>query len=255
MDSSELGTSHFTCPGCYFCTDRNEKILPKLTLIASAGRQQPHLRQIRKVFTHILLNANFWFYLLVFRKSPGYWFLLNTLIQSTTEKYTDNVALPYRASFTQSILIIANEVAVTRQKQATVIVCVFWTKFRHLCLSSFWNNTTFAIIDHCFLLLKCCFLLKKRYDVEKGVQKSDESQVDGGQGNLPGTRKIYEFYNAPIVKFWFHTVSHHSRTWIDKPLLWSFKCHLILLLLFLACICNHLVVGVDGKLFEYFSDN
>ncbi|NXY05428.1 TRPM6 protein, partial [Pteruthius melanotis] len=54
----------------------------------------------------------------------------------------------------------------------------------------------------------CCFLLNKVYDVEKGVQKSDESQVDGTQGNLPGTRKIYEFYNAPIVKFWFHTMSY-----------------------------------------------
>ncbi|NWY45030.1 TRPM6 protein, partial [Sylvia atricapilla] len=48
----------------------------------------------------------------------------------------------------------------------------------------------------------------KVYDVEKAVQMSDESQVDGGQRNLPGTRKIYEFYNAPIVKFWFHTMSY-----------------------------------------------
>ncbi|KFV48457.1 Transient receptor potential cation channel subfamily M member 6, partial [Tyto alba] len=48
----------------------------------------------------------------------------------------------------------------------------------------------------------------KDYDVEKVTQKSDESQVDGGQGNLPGTRKIYEFYNAPIVKFWFHTMAY-----------------------------------------------
>ncbi|KAM6036065.1 transient receptor potential cation channel subfamily M member 6 isoform 1-T2 [Theristicus caerulescens] len=48
----------------------------------------------------------------------------------------------------------------------------------------------------------------KDYDVEKIAQKSDESQVDGGQGNLPGTRKIYEFYNAPIVKFWFHTMAY-----------------------------------------------
>ncbi|NXY13498.1 TRPM6 protein, partial [Atrichornis clamosus] len=48
----------------------------------------------------------------------------------------------------------------------------------------------------------------KGYDVEKVTQKSDESQVEGGQGNLPGTRKIYEFYNAPIVKFWFHTMSY-----------------------------------------------
>uniref|UniRef100_A0A8C8E745 non-specific serine/threonine protein kinase n=1 Tax=Otus sunia TaxID=257818 RepID=A0A8C8E745_9STRI len=48
----------------------------------------------------------------------------------------------------------------------------------------------------------------KDYDVEKVPQKSDESRVDGGQGNLPGTRKIYEFYNAPIVKFWFHTMAY-----------------------------------------------
>ncbi|KAM8983338.1 transient receptor potential cation channel subfamily M member 6 isoform 1-T1 [Ara ararauna] len=48
----------------------------------------------------------------------------------------------------------------------------------------------------------------KDYDVEKVAQKSDESQIDGGQGNLPGTRKIYEFYNAPIVKFWFHTMAY-----------------------------------------------
>ncbi|NXP21937.1 TRPM6 protein, partial [Scytalopus superciliaris] len=48
----------------------------------------------------------------------------------------------------------------------------------------------------------------KDYDVEKVGQKSGESQVDGGHGNLPGTRKIYEFYNAPIVKFWFHTMSY-----------------------------------------------
>uniref|UniRef100_A0A8B9VEM1 non-specific serine/threonine protein kinase n=1 Tax=Anas zonorhyncha TaxID=75864 RepID=A0A8B9VEM1_9AVES len=45
-------------------------------------------------------------------------------------------------------------------------------------------------------------------DVEKVTQKSDESQVDGGQRNLPRTRKIYEFYNAPIVKFWFHTMAY-----------------------------------------------
>nr|XP_038027175.1 transient receptor potential cation channel subfamily M member 6 isoform X1 [Anas platyrhynchos] len=48
----------------------------------------------------------------------------------------------------------------------------------------------------------------KDCDVEKVTQKSDESQVDGGQRNLPRTRKIYEFYNAPIVKFWFHTMAY-----------------------------------------------
>uniref|UniRef100_A0A8B9PX21 non-specific serine/threonine protein kinase n=1 Tax=Apteryx owenii TaxID=8824 RepID=A0A8B9PX21_APTOW len=51
-------------------------------------------------------------------------------------------------------------------------------------------------------------LFLKDYDVEKAPQKSDESQVDSGQGSLPGTRKIYEFYNAPIVKFWFHTMAY-----------------------------------------------
>ncbi|KQK77837.1 transient receptor potential cation channel, subfamily M, member 6 [Amazona aestiva] len=48
----------------------------------------------------------------------------------------------------------------------------------------------------------------KDFDVEKVAQKSDESQINGGQGDLPGTRKIYEFYNAPIVKFWFHTMAY-----------------------------------------------
>ncbi|NXY43895.1 TRPM6 protein, partial [Ceuthmochares aereus] len=46
------------------------------------------------------------------------------------------------------------------------------------------------------------------YDMEKVAQKRDEIHVDGGQRNLPGTRKIYEFYNAPIVKFWFHTMAY-----------------------------------------------
>uniref|UniRef100_A0A669QLH9 non-specific serine/threonine protein kinase n=1 Tax=Phasianus colchicus TaxID=9054 RepID=A0A669QLH9_PHACC len=40
------------------------------------------------------------------------------------------------------------------------------------------------------------------------AQTSDESQVDDAQGKLTGTRKIYEFYNAPIVKFWFHTMAY-----------------------------------------------
>ncbi|NXA13374.1 TRPM6 protein, partial [Sapayoa aenigma] len=51
-------------------------------------------------------------------------------------------------------------------------------------------------------------VLSLGYDVEKVARKSGEIQVHGGQGNLPGTRKIYEFYNAPIVKFWFHTMSY-----------------------------------------------
>ncbi|XP_015267020.1 PREDICTED: transient receptor potential cation channel subfamily M member 6 [Gekko japonicus] len=49
------------------------------------------------------------------------------------------------------------------------------------------------------------------YDLEKGKEKQDERQsfpINNEQGNLPGTRKIYEFYSAPIVKFWFHTMAY-----------------------------------------------
>ncbi|XP_053265125.1 transient receptor potential cation channel subfamily M member 6 isoform X2 [Podarcis raffonei] len=49
------------------------------------------------------------------------------------------------------------------------------------------------------------------YDLEKGVEKQEESQNFPGnneQGSLPATRKVYEFYNAPIVKFWFHTMAY-----------------------------------------------
>uniref|UniRef100_A0A8D0HI88 non-specific serine/threonine protein kinase n=1 Tax=Sphenodon punctatus TaxID=8508 RepID=A0A8D0HI88_SPHPU len=41
--------------------------------------------------------------------------------------------------------------------------------------------------------------------------KDDSSPVSmepSLQGSLPVTRKIYEFYNAPIVKFWFHTMAY-----------------------------------------------
>uniref|UniRef100_A0A670JFD6 non-specific serine/threonine protein kinase n=1 Tax=Podarcis muralis TaxID=64176 RepID=A0A670JFD6_PODMU len=49
------------------------------------------------------------------------------------------------------------------------------------------------------------------YDLEKGVEKQEENQNFPGnneQGSLPATRKVYEFYNAPIVKFWFHTMAY-----------------------------------------------
>ncbi|XP_032297316.1 transient receptor potential cation channel subfamily M member 6 isoform X1 [Coturnix japonica] len=48
----------------------------------------------------------------------------------------------------------------------------------------------------------------KDCDVEKVAQSSDERHIYNGQGNLSGPRKIYEFYNAPIVKFWFHTMAY-----------------------------------------------
>lgn len=55
------------------------------------------------------------------------------------------------------------------------------------------------------------FFLKNNYDFEKEVEKQAEKQTipnNNEPQSLLGTRKIYEFYNAPIVKFWFHTVSY-----------------------------------------------
>uniref|UniRef100_A0A452HZ86 non-specific serine/threonine protein kinase n=1 Tax=Gopherus agassizii TaxID=38772 RepID=A0A452HZ86_9SAUR len=49
------------------------------------------------------------------------------------------------------------------------------------------------------------------YDAEKGPKKPDKSQtfsINSMHGSLLRTRKVYEFYNAPIVKFWFHTMAY-----------------------------------------------
>ncbi|KAJ6669598.1 hypothetical protein lerEdw1_000147 [Lerista edwardsae] len=49
------------------------------------------------------------------------------------------------------------------------------------------------------------------FDVERGIEKPDRSPpfpINNEQGSLSGTRKVYEFYNAPIVKFWFHTMAY-----------------------------------------------
>ncbi|KAG8512994.1 Transient receptor potential cation channel subfamily M member 6, partial [Galemys pyrenaicus] len=50
----------------------------------------------------------------------------------------------------------------------------------------------------------------KDNDLEKGHdEKLDENQhfdFKSGPKSLPWTRKVYEFYNAPIVKFWFYTM-------------------------------------------------
>uniref|UniRef100_A0A5F8HBL9 non-specific serine/threonine protein kinase n=1 Tax=Monodelphis domestica TaxID=13616 RepID=A0A5F8HBL9_MONDO len=52
----------------------------------------------------------------------------------------------------------------------------------------------------------------KNYDFEKGSdEKPDDSHNFAsyhGPQSLPGTRKIYEFYNAPIVKFWLYTMAY-----------------------------------------------
>ncbi|XP_067886068.1 LOW QUALITY PROTEIN: transient receptor potential cation channel subfamily M member 6-like [Heterodontus francisci] len=49
------------------------------------------------------------------------------------------------------------------------------------------------------------------FDTEKGPEEPAESQdeiIGTRQRGLPWTRKAYEFYNAPIVKFWFHTIAY-----------------------------------------------
>lgn len=42
-------------------------------------------------------------------------------------------------------------------------------------------------------------------------RKKEEEEVHSGHRLIPLGRKIYEFYNAPIVKFWFYTVSYLSH--------------------------------------------
>ncbi|KAM5298373.1 transient receptor potential cation channel subfamily M member 6 [Ctenodactylus gundi] len=52
----------------------------------------------------------------------------------------------------------------------------------------------------------------KNCDLEKGFdEKIDEYQhydLRNGPKSLPWTRKVYEFYSAPIVKFWFYTMAY-----------------------------------------------
>ncbi|XP_077174505.1 transient receptor potential cation channel subfamily M member 1 isoform X3 [Paroedura picta] len=45
-------------------------------------------------------------------------------------------------------------------------------------------------------------------NVDASSRKGDEEDGDKKQRNLPIGKKIYEFYNAPIVKFWFYTISY-----------------------------------------------
>uniref|UniRef100_A0A452HZZ0 non-specific serine/threonine protein kinase n=1 Tax=Gopherus agassizii TaxID=38772 RepID=A0A452HZZ0_9SAUR len=40
------------------------------------------------------------------------------------------------------------------------------------------------------------------------LNKSQTFSINSMHGSLLRTRKVYEFYNAPIVKFWFHTMAY-----------------------------------------------
>nr|XP_020864229.1 transient receptor potential cation channel subfamily M member 6 isoform X3 [Phascolarctos cinereus] len=50
------------------------------------------------------------------------------------------------------------------------------------------------------------------YDFEKGSYETPDDRQNfashRGPQSLPSTRKVYEFYNAPIVKFWFYTMTY-----------------------------------------------
>lgn len=50
-------------------------------------------------------------------------------------------------------------------------------------------------------------------------RKKDVEEVQNRHRLIPLGRKIYEFYNAPIVKFWFHTVSVSCKMLILLPAL------------------------------------
>nr|XP_033775417.1 transient receptor potential cation channel subfamily M member 1 isoform X2 [Geotrypetes seraphini] len=45
-------------------------------------------------------------------------------------------------------------------------------------------------------------------DVDTGSRKGDEENRNRKQKGIPIGTKIYEFYNAPIVKFWFYTIAY-----------------------------------------------
>uniref|UniRef100_A0A7M4EN54 Transient receptor potential cation channel subfamily M member 3 n=1 Tax=Crocodylus porosus TaxID=8502 RepID=A0A7M4EN54_CROPO len=45
-------------------------------------------------------------------------------------------------------------------------------------------------------------------NADTGSRKGDEENGNKKQRSLPIGKKIYEFYNAPIVKFWFYTISY-----------------------------------------------
>ncbi|XP_043568129.1 transient receptor potential cation channel subfamily M member 6 isoform X3 [Chiloscyllium plagiosum] len=46
------------------------------------------------------------------------------------------------------------------------------------------------------------------FDIENGSEKIVNEIIGARQKGLPWTRKAYEFYSAPIVKFWFHTIAY-----------------------------------------------
>ncbi|KAG9331519.1 hypothetical protein JZ751_018922 [Albula glossodonta] len=43
---------------------------------------------------------------------------------------------------------------------------------------------------------------------EHGPKNSEQNSENAGSHGILWTRKVYEFYNAPVVKFWFHSIAY-----------------------------------------------
>lgn len=64
-----------------------------------------------------------------------------------------------------------------------------------------------------------CLFFQKDYDLERGSdEKLDETlhlDLRNVPQSLPWTRRVYEFYSAPFVKFWFYTVGWSQYSSVD----------------------------------------
>lgn len=69
-----------------------------------------------------------------------------------------------------------------------------------------------------------CLLAFQDANADTGSRKGDEENGNKKQKSLPIGTKIYEFYNAPIVKFWFYTVRKNSANSFMKTFLVSQTC-------------------------------
>ncbi|MBN3297853.1 TRPM3 protein, partial [Amia calva] len=78
---------------------------------------------------------------------------------------------------------------------------------------------------------------------KESSRKKDVEEVQNRHRLIPFGRKIYEFYNAPIVKFWFHTIFY-----IYSYILLTTRC--ISLVLILLCVCSVILMSEPGKLLQ-----
>ena len=59
---------------------------------------------------------------------------------------------------------------------------------------------------HTCRLPATCYSVFQDTNADTGSRKGDEENEHKKQRSIPIGTKICEFYNAPIVKFWFYTV-------------------------------------------------